>query len=78
VHDGVFYLRERATRLGALVVAPGLTARAVRAALRQHIDAAFLPRPLHLVEALPRNESGKLTREALLELVTSLETETTP
>jgi acyl-coenzyme A synthetase/AMP-(fatty) acid ligase len=78
VHDGVFYLRERSTRLGALVVAPGLTARAIRAALRRHIDAAFLPRPLHLVQALPRNESGKLTREALLELVASLETETTP
>jgi acyl-coenzyme A synthetase/AMP-(fatty) acid ligase len=78
VHDGVFYLRSRATRLGALVVAPGLSARGVREALRQHIDAAFLPRPLHMVDALPRNESGKLTREALLELVAALETETTP
>ncbi len=75
VHDGVFYLNEGAARLGALVVAPGRSVRALRAALRQHIDPAFLPRPLHLVAALPRNENGKLTRQALLELVAALETE---
>ena len=78
VQDGVFYLRDGATRLGALVVAPGRSARALRAALRQHIDPAFLPRPLHLVAALPRNENGKLTRQALLELLAALEAETTP
>jgi acyl-coenzyme A synthetase/AMP-(fatty) acid ligase len=78
VQDGVFYQRDDSTRLGALVVAPGRNARALRAALRQHIDPAFLPRPLHLVAALPRNENGKLSREALLELVASLEAETTP
>jgi acyl-coenzyme A synthetase/AMP-(fatty) acid ligase len=78
VQDGAFYLRDGATRLGALVVAPGRSARALRAALRQHIDPAFLPRPLHLVAALPRNENGKLTRQALLELVASLEAEATP
>ena len=77
VQDGVFYRNEGATRLGALVVAPGRSPRALRAALRQHIDPAFLPRPLHLVAALPRNENGKLTRQALLDLVASLEAETT-
>jgi acyl-coenzyme A synthetase/AMP-(fatty) acid ligase len=77
VRDGAFYLREGATRLGALAVAPGRSARALRAALRRHIDPAFLPRPLHLVDALPRNENGKLTREALLELVATLEAEAT-
>ncbi|HEV3009141.1 MAG TPA: AMP-binding protein [Burkholderiales bacterium] len=77
VHDGVFYLNHGASRLGAVVVAPGRSPRALRAALRQHIDPAFLPRPLHLVAALPRNETGKLTREALLGLVASLEAETT-
>ncbi len=78
VRDGAFYLREGAARLGALVVAPGRSARALRAALRQHIDPAFLPRPLHLVAALPRNESGKLTRQALLDLVAALEAGVTP
>ncbi len=78
VQDGVFYQRDGAARLGALVVAPGRSAQALRAALREHIDPAFLPRPLHLVAALPRNETGKLTRQALLELVASLEAATTP
>ena len=73
VRDGVFYLRDGAERLGALVVAPGLTQRALRAALRRHIDPAFLPRPLHFVAALPRSENGKLARQALLEMVDSLE-----
>jgi acyl-coenzyme A synthetase/AMP-(fatty) acid ligase len=77
VRDGVFYQRDGAARLGALVVAPGKSARALRAALRRHIDPAFLPRPLHLVEALPRNENGKLTRQALLDLVATLEAEAT-
>jgi acyl-coenzyme A synthetase/AMP-(fatty) acid ligase len=77
VRDGAFYLRDGAMRLGALAVAPGRSARALRAALRRHIDPAFLPRPLHLVDALPRNENGKLTREALLDLVAALEAEAT-
>ena len=37
-------------------------------ALRERIDAVFLPRPLHVVARLPRNETGKLPREALLSL----------
>jgi acyl-coenzyme A synthetase/AMP-(fatty) acid ligase len=73
VQDGAFYLRDGAERLGALVVAPQLDQRALRAALRRHIDPAFMPRPLHFVAALPRNESGKLTRQGLLDLVDSLE-----
>ncbi|HYI87107.1 MAG TPA: AMP-binding protein [Burkholderiales bacterium] len=73
VEDGAFYLRDGAERLGALVVAPQLGQRALRAALRRHIDPAFMPRPLHFVAALPRNESGKLTRQGLLDLVDSLE-----
>jgi acyl-coenzyme A synthetase/AMP-(fatty) acid ligase len=72
VRDGVFFQPEargtRTPRLAALVVAPGCTARDILAALRGHIDAAFLPRPLLIVEALPRNATGKVTREALLAL----------
>ena len=73
VRDGVFYLRDGAERVGALVVAPGVSPRALRAALRRHIDPAFLPRPLHFVAALPRSENGKLTRDALFEMVDSQE-----
>jgi len=56
-------------RLMALVVAPNLAREDIMSALRQRIDAAFLPRPLVLVDALPRNATGKLPRKALEELV---------
>jgi acyl-coenzyme A synthetase/AMP-(fatty) acid ligase len=39
------------------------------AALRDAMDPVFLPRPLRLVEALPRNETGKLPRGQLLALL---------
>ena len=71
VRDGVFVVpaeddEARSTRLTAYVVAtPGVEAKAILCALRQRIDAAFLPRPLHLVSALPRNTTGKLPQHAL-------------
>ncbi|MDP2326081.1 MAG: beta-hydroxyacyl-ACP dehydratase, partial [Gammaproteobacteria bacterium] len=73
VQDGVFFLpEERAesvTRLMACVVAPGKTVEEIQQALRGRIDPVFLPRPLLLVPRLPRNDAGKLPREALLKLV---------
>jgi acyl-coenzyme A synthetase/AMP-(fatty) acid ligase len=72
VEDGVVFMGEangpRVTRLMALVVAPELTPETLLGALRERIDAAFLPRPLVFVNALPRNSLGKLPREALLRL----------
>lgn len=69
VRDGVFVMPEEgdgaASRLTAFVVAPGLTRETVMNALRERVDPAFLPRPLRLVEELPRNATGKLPREAL-------------
>lgn len=55
-------------RTAALVVAPGMTREAILSALRQVVDPAFLPRPLLLVDALPRSETSKLPRAALLDL----------
>ena len=55
-------------RVAAFVVAPGLTAEAILVELGRSVDPAFLPRPLVLVSALPRNELGKLAREALMSL----------
>jgi acyl-coenzyme A synthetase/AMP-(fatty) acid ligase len=63
----------RVARLAALAVAPGQTAPAILRALAQRIDPAFLPRPLHLVERLPRTETGKLARAELLALLERLE-----
>ncbi|MBD3816744.1 MAG: AMP-binding protein, partial [Halothiobacillus sp.] len=75
VTDGVFFLPEpkknRAgkdqaiTRLCAIVVAPGLRAADILAALRDRLDPVFLPRPLILVESLPYNATGKLPQIAL-------------
>ncbi|HQT63165.1 MAG TPA: AMP-binding protein [Acidocella sp.] len=73
VQDGVFVMGvaqgNNVARLAALVVAPGLDAPRIMAALRTRIDAAFLPRPLLLVPALPRNTLGKLPRAELLKLI---------
>jgi acyl-coenzyme A synthetase/AMP-(fatty) acid ligase len=52
-------------RLAALVVAPGMQPAGIRQLLSQRIDPAFMPRPLRLVAALPRVESGKLPRQNL-------------
>ena len=52
-------------RLGAVVVAPGLSVAALTELLRQRIDPVFLPRPLLMVEQLPRNATGKLPQQAL-------------
>lgn len=73
VVDGAFFLPDEAgpdgiTRLTAFVVAPGLSARQVGTALRQRVDAIFLPRPLVMVDRLPRNSTGKLPRADLLAL----------
>ena len=76
VRDGAFVMPEEddgtVTRLMAFVVAPGLASETIMAALRRRIDAAFLPRPLCFVESLPRNETGKLPRMALDDLVARL------
>ena len=76
VRDGAFVMPEEddgtVTRLMAFVVAPGLASGTIMSALRQRVDAAFLPRTLCFVEALPRNETGKLPRGAVDQLVTRL------
>jgi acyl-coenzyme A synthetase/AMP-(fatty) acid ligase len=56
-------------RPAAFVVAPGRTAAELRQELSALIDGVFVPRPLKVVDALPRNELGKLPRERLLELL---------
>lgn len=56
-------------RIAALAVAPSLDAAAIVRALREHVDPVFLPRRLRCVASLPRNEAGKLPRQALLALL---------
>ena len=70
VTDGTFFMpadeaADGVTRLAAFAVAPGMTAMALRAALRERIDAIFMPRPLVLLARLPRDATGKLTRATI-------------
>ena len=69
VLDGVFFMPdegvENTARLTAFVVAPELDVRDILKALRQLVDTVFMPRPLHKVDALPRNATGKLPRSVL-------------
>ena len=73
VEEGVFVMPDEVEtevrRLLAVVVAPGLAERQLLAALAERLDPVFLPRPLVKVDALPRNETGKVTRAALLTLI---------
>lgn len=76
VHDAAFLVPDDqagpVARLVAFAVAPGRSSQELLAALRQRIDAAFLPRPLHVIDALPRNATGKIPRETLLALAARL------
>ncbi|MBA2237910.1 MAG: acyl-CoA synthetase, partial [Lysobacter sp.] len=74
VVDGVVLQLERADcsgvrRIAALAVAPGMDEAAVLAGLRGQFDPVFLPRRIRCVQALPRNECGKVPRDALLALL---------
>lgn len=72
VEDGAFFMPDETadgvTRLVAFAVAPGMKREQLLGALALRTDAAFLPRPLYLVDALPRNAVGKLPRQALSDL----------
>jgi acyl-coenzyme A synthetase/AMP-(fatty) acid ligase len=48
------------------VVARGVDRDTILYALAQQLDPVLVPRPLVLVERLPRNETGKVPRAALL------------
>jgi len=77
VRDGTFFLPDaeagREPRLTAFVVAPGMTREVLLEELRRRVDPVFLPRPLRLVDELPRNATGKLPRGNLADLCRALE-----
>ncbi|AFL74198.1 acyl-CoA synthetase/AMP-acid ligase [Thiocystis violascens DSM 198] len=73
VRDGVFVAleagRDQIGRLAVVVVAPCLDRGAIIAGLAGHLDPVFYPRQIVFVDALPRNETGKLPRQDLLRLL---------
>ena len=75
VQDGALWLPPEkdasagaVVRLVAFVVAPGLTRELILKALRQRVDAAFLPRRIVFLPALPRDPTGKLPTRRLAQL----------
>ena len=67
VDDGVIFMPDTGSRHpAALVVSKQLSPREVRRELGRHVDAVFLPRPIFIVDELPRQETGKIARKALL------------
>lgn len=74
VHDGAM-LQTHITndsstrRMAAIVVATASDAEIIEY-LRAFIDPVFLPKRIHRVPKLPRNETGKLTQAALAALTT--------
>ena len=79
VTDAAFVMPDPSPRRGgterplAFAVAPGRDAASLREELRQRIEPAFLPRRIQLLDRLPRNEIGKLPRDALLALAAKAE-----
>jgi acyl-coenzyme A synthetase/AMP-(fatty) acid ligase len=80
VRDGAFVMPDEAqtdgvNRLAAFVVAPGRDADFILAELRRRIDPAFLPRPICLIPALPRNPLGKLPHDEVQRLIANVRTQ---
>ena len=70
VRDAVVFLpTPEAHRVAAAVVAPGLADAALNAALAAAIDAAFFPRPVLRVDALPRTIAMKISMATLRDMV---------
>ena len=57
-----------ANRVAAVVVSRGVGAKEIAAQLSTSLDAVFLPRPLLLVDRIPRDAVGKVSRAKLLEM----------
>ncbi len=73
VDDGVFVMaREspgKVARLMAFVVSKTLDIETLSRELRDRVDPVFLPRPLRLVDGLPRDATGKLPRAEIDQIV---------
>jgi acyl-coenzyme A synthetase/AMP-(fatty) acid ligase len=71
VTDAAFCLPQEgeSARLALFVVAPGMSAAGLTAALRPHLDAVFLPRPIVFLDHLPRNATGKIPAAEMAALI---------
>jgi acyl-coenzyme A synthetase/AMP-(fatty) acid ligase len=76
VQDGIMFLpADQSERVAAMVVAPSMQARQIMDLLKDEIESVFLPRPLLLVDSLPRQATGKLANRDILKKFASLTTQ---
>lgn len=72
VEDGAFWMPpervDSVVRPVAFVVAPALTDAQIAGALRVRLEAVFVPRRIVRLPSLPREATGKLTRQTLARL----------
>ncbi len=71
IDDAVVYLPDAnndIARLTAFVVTDKLTTKQIAVELANKVDSVFIPRPIYTVQSLPYNETGKLTRQVLIDL----------
>jgi acyl-coenzyme A synthetase/AMP-(fatty) acid ligase len=75
VEDAVAFQPEvlagTANRVAAVVVSRGATGKQITDELAASLDLVFVPRPLLLVDRIPRDALGKVSRERLLALTRS-------
>jgi len=69
IDDGCCFIT-RHGRVAALVVSR-LDKSDIRRHLKPHLDEVFLPRPIHHVSHIPRNDSGKIIQAELQRLLAS-------
>ncbi len=74
VADGFCFIQTGGTNEGRLaaVVVSHLDKQAIRQGLQPYVDEVFLPRKIHFVAVIPRNETGKLVKDELEKLVAGL------
>lgn len=71
IDEGIFF-QTKTERLGALVVTR-LNKKEIIQKLKQSIDEVFLPRPLKIVDLIPRNEIGKIVKNKLNQIIKELD-----
>jgi acyl-coenzyme A synthetase/AMP-(fatty) acid ligase len=70
IDDGIVFIpneKKSENRPAAFVVST-LTEQDIRAALSKRIDTTLIPRPIISIQSLPRNNTGKLTQQAITQL----------
>ena len=71
IEEGIFF-QTKTERLGALVVTR-LHKKDILRKLKQSIDEVFLPRPLKIVDLIPRNDIGKIAKNKLDQMIKELD-----